>query len=229
MYYLWQSVDKQLGKIIRENGRGINRRATIEDDSTSVPTSQDFSYPFANVLGGPPAFFAGTTSYSSTVTTSRKVWFSAKYRYWIPDVSSSQWDLRARAALFGAIPGPDLLWEVLPWSWLVDWFENVGDVMSNMSLNAVENLVCLHSYTMEHLETKTESTAHVNVAASNPGDVFVHPDCDQDFRSVTKTESKIRRGGGNPYGLSADISSLSGGQLGILAALGISKSKVSPM
>jgi len=228
MYNLWQTVDKRMAQLVRENGKSINRRATLEED-----TSTDFatdSYPGAWrwIPGGfSLASNSGTSTWTGQRTTKTKVWYSANYRYYIPDIGSSQWDRRARLALFGGLPTPELLWEVLPWSWLVDWFSNVGDVISNLSVNAVDNLVQNYHYTMKHVTTTTvlKSTSHQVGVDLRAFGAWYWPDLEADCTTTFSNESKVRDGTGSPFGLNARFPSLSAYQLSILAALGTSKSK----
>jgi len=117
---------------------------------------------------------------------------------------------------------------VLPWSWLIDWFSNVGDVVSNASSNAVDNLTSNYAYVMERIISKriyhTDNTSKA-LSGCPPwicfGGGFVG-NCDTIHEKVTKSRS----GSGNPFGLGVKLGDLSGYQLGILAALGISRSKV---
>lgn len=145
----------------------------------------------------------------------------AKYQYYIPDTSSWQWDARARAVLFGALPTPSVVWEVLPWSWMVDWFTNVGDVMSNASVNAVDNLVALYSYIMEHKTTTVECTA-VSQWESKYNQYWAYPggSCTSVGKSTVETKARC---GGSPFGMGITFSGLSAGQGAILAALGLSR------
>jgi hypothetical protein len=46
------------------------------------------------------------------------------------------------------------------------------------------------------------------------------------FQSTETISRKVRLGGGNPFGLNVKLPDLSSSQLAILAALGISRSKV---
>lgn len=49
-------------------------------------------------------------------------------RYTLPkDADSLGWDDEAFQYLIGLRPGLDLIWDITPWTWLVDWFTNVGD------------------------------------------------------------------------------------------------------
>jgi hypothetical protein len=228
MYELYHTLDARIAQLVRENGKGIHRRTTLKDDISSSQTSTSSTNAFYGCRGVPAAFGPGasTSVWTQTTTTKEKVWYSAKYRYYVPDIGSSQWTRRAKLALFGALPTPELLWEVLPWSWLIDWFSNVGDVVSNASSNAVDNLTCQYSFIMRTVETETID--HVSVtwpSFSLPGNIKTVAGNATLF-AIHKQISKTRAGGLNPFGLGVQVDSLSGYQLGILAALGISRGLV---
>jgi hypothetical protein len=226
MYNLWQVLDKRMAQIRRENGRYIRRRATLfEDTSTSQTTIPK------TASGVTSELFWGGGLATKTVTTKTKIWYSASYRYYIPDTSEgSLWDLRAKAALFGALPTPELLWEVLPWSWLIDWFANFGDVVSNFSPNAVDNLTQRYAFTMKHVVEETEWKFSGSVPPSSAifgsSPSYSWSGLNFNLTSKQRKETKIRLGGGNPFGMGVQFNSLSSGQLAILGALGISRGLV---
>lgn len=226
MYNLQKTIDKRLAQIIRENGRYIRRRATVEDDVTTSDTETLSSQPFLNVFGAPPIFMSGKTRHNVTVRTTTKIWFSGSFRYYIPDnFSSWAWTTYAVTALFGALPTPELLWNLMPWSWLIDWFSNAGDVISNASFNAVDNLTCRYSFIMKHVTKRTTASSAVwSAGPTNPSDYWAP--LDKTFLSTKTEESKVRSGGGNPYGLNIKLPDLSAYQLAVLAALGISRQKL---
>lgn len=225
MYYLWHNLDKRLAQIVRDNGRGIHRKATILDDVTTTNTAQTSPIPFDFCINGPSNWGSGSSFIRTVTKTTDRRWYAAKYQYYIPDIGSSQWTKKATRALFGANLTPDLAWELLPWSWLIDWFGNVGDVISNASSNAVDNLTTKYSYIMKH--TSTEVTASVQTEWNNlttSGNLILAGRRQGFTRNLTET--KLRLGGLNPFGLGIQVGSLSNYQLGILAALGLSRDLV---
>jgi hypothetical protein len=228
MYNLWYDIDKRMAQIIRENGKGIRRKATIKDDRRVVSQTSTLSaFPFVNCLGSPGITTGGSFTYhTKIVTQTERRWYVGKYQYYIPDVSSSQWNARARLALFGALPTPELLWEALPWSWLIDWFSNMGDIMSNASVNAVDNLTTKYSFTMKHVKDETTYTTHVYTPKVDIPPLFKWLGVDHSFHSSQIVESKARIGGGNPFGLNVKFETLTPYQIGILGALGLSRGLV---
>jgi len=227
MYKLYTTLDQKLDKLRRENGRNIHRRATIDKSREHSFTQTNTAMPFVGYSKAPPYWTGGTTTKTVETSTTESSWFSGSFRYFIEDPYSDGWTRRATLALFGALPTPALIWECLPWSWLIDWFGNAGDVLSNMSMNAVDNHVCNYSYVMRHTKVVTRTTylCEWNQLGS-PGTSTWIPkgNCRHVCESIHETKSRV--GGGNPYGLDFQLASLSGRQAAILTALGISKGHV---
>jgi hypothetical protein len=105
---------------------------------------------------------------------------------------------------------PDVLWNLAPWSWAVDWFTNTGDVILNLTDWASDGLVMVYGYLMEHTIVKDTYTL------TFPG-IFPR-------RNVTPmvfvTETKLRRKA-NPFGFGVNANDLSDRQLAIITALGL--------
>jgi len=227
LHRLWQTIDKRLADIIRQNGKGIRRKADVLNDRTQTVTGQHFALPYIHVGGNPGTFATGFTDWKVTTTVNTRVWFAGKFQYYIPDIGTSQWSQRATRALYGVKPTPELLWNVLPWSWLIDWFSNVGDCVSNLDSGWAENLICKYSFIMKHTSTETKAEAYVFHEPSPAGSTSnIWPQMSSTFTSVKLLDEKARVGGGNPFGLRVQLPSLSAKQLGILAALGISRGLV---
>jgi hypothetical protein len=225
MYEVYQTLDKRLKELVQNNGKGVRRRRKVSDTTETSSTtvgganwSAFWPYP-ANITG---------MQYQSTLTTQtvtkEKIWFAGRFRYYVPDIGSDQWTSRATRALFGLNPTPSLLWEVLPWSWLIDYFANVGDVVSNMSSNAVDNLTADYAYVMRTKTVTTTYTAAGTISGSPlsglvkaSGGFF-----DATTQQMLQTKSRARA---TPYGFGVTLGSLSGYQLSILGALGASRQR----
>lgn len=220
-YGLWKTIDRRMADIIRNNGKGVRRRANVSSTTNTYPLEENhFNWAGVNVYGFPSdlARVTGSSHWRKFETYTEKVWYSAKYRYYIPDVTSSQWDARARLALFGALPTPELIWEVVPFSWLIDWAVNVQDVVSNMSENAVDNLVQEYSFIMR--STKSEVTWSCDCTWQPWWSLL--PGGSHSFKSVKTYEVKTRSYGGSPYALNAVTGEpLTVYQSSVLAALGL--------
>lgn len=225
MYKTYKSIDKKLAQIVRDNGKGVHRHRVLRDSTTTTGNwSWERTYPFGDFfLSAPPNWaypgYSYTTEKSETI---EKVWFCGKFRYYIPDIGSSEWTTRATRALYGANVTPEVLYNVLPWTWLFDWFGNVGDVMSNMSSNAVDNLTADYAFIMRTVETRTTWTNKSTWPTVGPSSFWNIPGGSAEFEAVTKTVYKSRVAA-SPFGFGLTFDGLTPYQLGIVAALGISR------
>lgn len=226
MYELSQTIDKRLAEIVRQNGKGIHRRRLIRDSTqtTIINEWRHATQPFMWWQGyAPPQWVGGTSRMDETLTVTDKIWFVGKFRYYIPDIGSSEWTKRTTRALYGANITPEVAWNLLPWSWLIDWFGNIGDVMSNMSSNAVDNLTADYAYIMRTQETRydMEGATTWNQLGSPTGASWI-PAGRVQKRGWSTTTTKTRVGA-SPFGFGLTFDGLSTYQLGIAAALGISR------
>lgn len=158
---------------------------------------------------------------SYTLTTAYQYRFTGEFFYYVPDIGSWEWTQKATAALFGAYPTPEVLWEVLPWSWLINWFTNVGDLISNASVNAVENELSMNTYCYYDEITRLDVVSTISYPpytdyGTKPGDYTAS--CS--FQKATKVRKPA-----TPYGFGVAYESLSTSQLAILAALGLSRQR----
>jgi len=140
-------------------------------------------------------------------------WFSGCFTYHLPFTPSGEEHI-SKAKLFGLDIKPSTLWNLAPWSWAVDWFVPVGDVISNLEDWAQDGLVLQYGYMMEHASVTDTYTFQGDTGytfSDRPG-VYV-------LQNVTK--KRIRA---NPFGFGLSWSGLTSRQLAIAAALGLSQS-----
>lgn len=229
----YQKMDTWKAQIIRDNGKGIHRRRQLSDSTTrseSILTTNHRGYYHPGLLSWISLY--GKCPYTSIqhtiTTTSTKEWFVGRFRYYIPDTSSSLWNSRADAALFGVLPTPSLLWEVMPWSWLIDWFSNAGDIVSNASANAVSNETMDYAYSMRSYSSVTESQTKITIPYMTTAgwhEPLGHGSGSDITTSCSRGVESKTRVAASPFGFGITLGSLSGYQWSILAALGISRAK----
>lgn len=158
-----------------------------------------------------------TVSYESRTN----LWFSGAFKYHVPvDDGFMNRLLRYEALtnhLFGTRITPELVWELAPWSWAVDWFTNVGDVVHNISLLGVDGLVMQYGYIMRHMRVMERHSGLVEI--NQPPGLRRYPLC---LEIGSEWKQRIHA---NPYGFGIDDTTLTALQLSILAALGLSRGK----
>jgi len=218
MYATYRTLSAKLDQLVRDNGKGIRRKRDLGTTTSIVSSSSRLN----NLGCFAPAVVSTGASWSQVdtdVLTLERYWFVGRFRYYVPDIGSDQWTKRATAALFGVIPTPAVLWEALPWSWLIDWFSNVGDIVSNLSGNAVDNLVADYAFIMHHKTVETRWSAVGYLAPGYNHGAF-NPSCSISLKDETKSRMPA-----TPYGFGVNFDGLSAYQLSILSALGMSRSR----
>lgn len=149
----------------------------------------------------------------SRVTT-RRTWFSGAFTYHITPGQTGLESYVAQGSaadhLLGTAMTPEIIWELTPWSWAVDWFSNTQQVVENLESFKIYGLVMQYGYIME--ETSTIDT-YTLVNVHSP--VVVSP-----VRVITTSKRRVRA---NPFGFGVSWEDLSPTQLAITAALGITR------
>lgn len=152
--------------------------------------------------------------YSET-KVSQKRWFSGAFTYYFPhDKRGKLGDLAVLAHELGLELTPETVWNAAPWSWAVDWFSNVGDVISNYQSFQRDGLVMTYGYVMEHTIVKRTYSLRGN---KGPDGRYLRAD---DVTFVIETK---KRRSASPYGFGLDLSALSGFQKAILGSLGLTR------
>lgn len=148
----------------------------------------------------------------------RKVWFRGLFTM-KPHYLEQTWDnIVEGAGEFRRAAGldltPDLVWELTPWSWAIDWFSNVGDVLTNITNFQANGLVLRYGYIME--EILHEQVGRLDTCALLDAESRGGPS------AIVRTTNK-RRIPASPYGFGVSWDELSSFQASIVAALGISR------
>lgn len=210
-------IDNALKQLRIDNGQNVRRRGTISStESSSSGTFLDSMRPVLTSEFYPTGAPTPTANWTDRTTVTH--YFSAKFRYWIPDIDSPDWEGRAKRILFGTNLTPSLVWELTPWSWLIDWETNIGDVLSNLSSNAAENLVAVYAYAMTKSERTVLCSVHRTVRTLFPLSIPYEAHASSGF-----TETVYIRSAANPYGFGLTFADLNDRQMLILTALGLSR------
>jgi len=207
--------------VIKQYRRGIGRPSRrIFNFPTTTIADTDKVYDFGTPWGPAESAFLdgvynqGVISFERSIVQKR--WFKGAFTYYFPAEilgSKKMADYAILAHQLGLYPSPEVLWQVTPWSWAVDWVSNCGDVISNWSSFHEDGLVMLYGYLMEHtIVTDTYSMSGFTVNGVR------HPVQDV----VLVTETKLRRGA-TPYGFGVNLGGLSAFRTSIMAALGLNK------
>lgn len=209
-------LSKHIDHYSRNSGRTIRRRRDVYNNSDTTVTNIAGDYYPVPAVSAP--LFTASGKVVKTVENHYKVWFSGAFTYYLPDAGTF-WGRAQRveaqmAHLYGLRINPELVWNLVPWSWLDDWVTNAGDVFHNWSAFSSDGLVMKYGYVMAHTWVKTTYTlsGHKARLGSVPSVLS------QSFISERK-----QRAYATPYGFGLDGNSFSSRQWSIIAALGISR------
>lgn len=215
-----RNSDVIMSQYERDMGNLVRRRRNLPSESSRTQTVLSVSKLPDGIritTSGPEnAWTPGAWSVEDYKSV--RTWFSGAFCYGIPLNSTGREGVASLAAeadkLFGLSLTPDVLWELTPWSWAIDWFSNTGDVLSNLSDVVTQGLVMHYGYVMEH-------TVHAKTYSLEGCTFGGRPIKVPQAQIVTETKKRVRA---NPFGFGVSWDSLSPFQLSILAAIGISRS-----
>lgn len=188
------------------SNRKLKRRYSFPTETANgIYTGQMQVSGSHNLLGFPQ----GTVSRK----TMQETWFSGAFRYYIPvgdDLVGkfSSWASDCRK-LLGAELTPEVLWNLAPWSWAVDWFSNFGDIMHNISALGTDGLTMQYGYIMSRATTVDTGSAEL-----------VDSDGIKQRASYSQRTEYKKRLPASPYGFGVLEADLSTRQLAILVSLG---------
>lgn len=216
LYNYQAKATKRYEWLRRNNGNWVRRHGHVDViASSSVLSQTNNSQFYANPFpGGNTLISYGSSRQRTTqyIDLYKKVSFEAKMRYYIPDfkdVSYTEWS-QDYVSRLGLTPSPSLLYELTPWSWLFDWFSNLGDVLDNLS-TASEQVVAKYAYVMAH------TTRTLRVETLLP---FAGRDLTWTWRYPMERKQRVEA---TPFGFNLSWPDFSGYQLSILSALGLSR------
>lgn len=160
----------------------------------------------------------GSSYISGEIT--QNTWLVGAWKYFIPEYESPEGNLERilnYMRYYGLRISPILIWNLTPWSWLADWFSNVGDNISNYTSALSENLVGRYAYVMRTTDVEFINHSRVAVTDGSPtGMNYLNLEWELKYTLLTRRHA-------SPYGFTVDWPNFNAFQLGILAALGVSR------
>lgn len=209
--------DKILAQLERDSGKNVRRTYSFRPEKEVISTQE---YPGSHLA--PALLLGGSDAFSLTLpgmlTAQRvretKTWFSGCYTYFLsPETRGRFADVANKCRfLLSCELTPEVLWELTPWSWAVDYFSNVGDVMANISAFSQDSLMLRYGYVM-HRVTDIDTYTWIGPIPGY-GQVSTYAS----YGTIRKTRRKA-----TPYGFGLDLNGLTTAQWAILVALGIAR------
>jgi hypothetical protein len=145
-------------------------------------------------------------------------WFEGEYVY-LPKAGFNPGDhLERFETLMKTDLTPSDLWQLSPWSWLVDWFLDIGGAIEAYETATSSRVLSTYAYAME--ETLTRKGSLIWSIAPDTNRYYAGP---RSFAGEWVYHRKLRIRA-NPFGFTLNPTvSLTALQLGILGALGLTR------
>lgn len=163
----------------------------------------------------------GVGSWSRSVLVHADYRFAARFHSGAVPNSAENGHIDKAFDLLGLDITPATLWNLAPWTWLLDWFSNIGTVAQNLSDLDWSNVLLDYAYLT--VKVKTSATVSATLPKSWTAN-FVFTNRTPFISHTYVTEEKIREQA-SPYGFSVGWNGLSPFQLSILAALGMTRGR----
>lgn len=210
-YKEMQNYEKGNGKVSRRDWTfpvETNESTLVESFNGVVAASQNDPRIFGNRTFG---------TITQVDKFSRRLWFSGAYTYYLNVGAERRSRMEKYASLAQKLLGlkwtPDVIWDLAPWTWLIDWRLDLTSMLDIQTAFSTDNLVMRYGYLM--CETRTDRV--LTLSGLDPNFGSRGP-----FTNTLSVISK-ERVQATPYGFGIDPTSFTLEQLAILAGLGISK------
>jgi len=214
-----EQYKRDLGRPVRRSYR-FPIESSVTASSVQKKQVQDL---YANFIIGnddQSVYYKSGSNYSVSVqeSYSEEYWFKGAFLYYLDPLLENLGKEGQAFAIANQILGLKFdyktIWELTPWSWFVDWFVNVKDLISVSDKLSSDTLVLQYGYLMR--------TAVLNLDVSVEGLTPVIQGNPTTFStSVRITEKERVRS--TPYGFGLNTNAFSLQQWAILGALGLTK------
>ncbi len=230
LYQILNSVIR-CGKLVeqwrRDAGRSVRRSAAYDPIVTTLDDRSGTTavYRVLNEVFNSNSITPWTTSLvndpSEQVLVSRlqtvtdKYSFVGAFTYYIDPILDSLGPagvaFNNAQHLLGLTADANTIWQLTPWTWLIDWFANLGDCISLMNRIQDKSLVLRYGYLLRESEAKVTLTVDRLTIKGGMAIRGIRTD------SVVRRKVRIRS---TPYGFGLNTAGFSPIQWAILASLG---------
>jgi hypothetical protein len=139
---LQASISKRFKFLLANSGKTVKRERVLYEMDGQLVQDQF-------VVGGDPAPRSVSppagTYYSEGKWTARAVYHTS-FKYEMPDVGLREPTGAEKRMLSGLNIDLSVLWNVLPWSWLIDWFSTAGDLIEDKLASRLVELTSLEEW-----------------------------------------------------------------------------------
>ncbi len=191
-----RQYERDSGKVVRRNMKfPVDERILFQSNPLQTFT------PYNNIANNKTFYPTDVPSFWLTRTDSlrEQYWFRGAYTYYLENISTPLGQIKHLEQVYNKLLGsrvtPEVFYNLIPWSWLVDWFGNIGGTLANVSSFLEDSLVLKYGYLMRQstadrvysLDTRTNAWY---------GEFFTFQSVTHTFRTVRKERKQATPFGG---------------------------------
>lgn len=209
-------MKERLDQLIRDEGKPVTRRISMSDGG---PSGSEIvkGYTYDVGAGIVTQCYRGQPTFVDTCKWGSRLWAVGQFQYWLPPGPRDlEWRAKQILRIYGAYPSPAVVWNAIPWSWLVDWFSNVGEIIENFDFTVADRLAANYAFMMRHVYEIYERHTYASFHTPEGGTTDVV------LRATHPTETKERTII-DPFGPSVSFDTMTVRQAAILGAIGFSQ------
>jgi hypothetical protein len=158
--------------------------------------------------------------YDVFARTITRAWAEGSFKFYLPEFDASSmpsynsaWStVNRHLDLYGLRLNPSTLYKATPWTWLVDWFTEVGKRIDDVNSVYFDGVVSKYLYVMHHMKREIVSSHYLNFWSGG-----------LNVSWSRYLETKQRKASSSPFAFAPALPDLTARQFSILAALGLSK------
>jgi len=214
------NAQRYFAQIERDNNQWVRRRRAdkIIESEQLLWTQYDPGIQPTSIYGS--MIYKPGASYTIKLQEYTEVWYEGVFKYYRPEFDVTKdygnftavRDIDRHLTLLGLQVNPMLIWKAYPWTWAVDWFVKVGDNIQLAQDLATDSVASKYMYLMHHSFRRFELRSKFETWDGKKHDLVWYRYFDIKRRESADSSYSFRLA--NP---------LSGRQLAILAALGLSR------
>lgn len=211
-----QQMQKRIDWLLRNQGKWVPRQYEAASSQSRTVGDKVTNWGALNPLLVTQYYFDTPWS-QDVIEVGNKVWATAQFRYFLPtSLPGVKLSPVVRRAMNGFRPPSAAdLYRAIPWTWLVDWCLGMARVLENMDPGVADRIAARRFYIMreQYVYARRTASAVLRGQDNNPVPVTANSAVSYTYKT------RIR---GSPF-YPGNPNQLSGMQLAILGALGLSK------
>lgn len=212
-----QKLQQRIAWLVRNNGKWVNRKWT---NTHSKPTRTVGAWITDYGCMRPllrTQHYHTVPSYRDIVEIEDKIWATAQFKYFLPEMPPGvDLEFALKRALQGfRLPNAADYYRAIGWTWLIDWCFGLANVFENLDAGIADRIAARRFYIMRQQSYISTRIARARMWLPNGQTTEIESSAANVSRLQTRTRGSAFIPG-NP-------NALSGMQLAILGALGLSR------